>query len=92
MYTTMRAPNIAIFIVTVILAFVGVWEYVGAPVRIPEIVLPIVGSTKDIPAFLTANAFWLVFLAWVLLAIAALLPHHDKAKAGAGGHAAQPAA
>ncbi|HTV35476.1 MAG TPA: hypothetical protein VMF12_03515 [Xanthobacteraceae bacterium] len=49
--------------------------------RIPEIVLPIVGSTREIPAFLTANAFWLVFLAWVLLAIATLLPH-TKNKAG----------
>lgn len=87
----MRAPNIAIFIVTVLLAFAGVWEYVGAPVRIPEIVLPIVGSTREIPAFLTANAFWLVFLAWVLLAIATLLPHHSRNKAGSGDHVAQPA-
>ena len=87
----MRAPNIAIFIVTVILAFVGVWEYVGAPVRIPEIVLPIVGSTRDIPAFLTANAFWLVFLAWVLLAIATLLPQHGKSKAASSAHVAQAA-
>jgi hypothetical protein len=86
----MRAPNIAIFIVTVILAFAGVWEYVGAPVRIPEIVLPIIGSTREIPAFLTANAFWLVFLAWVLLAISTLLPHHGREKAS--DHVAQPAA
>ena len=85
----MRAPNIAIFIVTVILAFVGVWEYVGAPVRIPEIVLPVIGSTEHIPAFLTANAFWLVFLAWVLLAIATLLPHHARDKAGSAGRVAQ---
>ena len=87
----MRAPNVAIFIVTVILAFAGVWEYVGAPVRIPEIILPVVGSTREIPAFLTANAFWLVFLAWVLLAIATLLPQHSNDKARSSDHVAQPA-
>lgn len=78
----MRAPNIAIFVVTVILAFVGVWEYIGAPVSMPDVALPIIGSTKDIPVFLTAHAFWLVFLAWVLLAIATLLPHHAHQHAG----------
>jgi hypothetical protein len=76
----MRAPNIAIFIVTIILAFAGVWEYIGAPISIPEVSLPIIGSTREIPAFLTANAFWLVFLAWVLLAIGTLLPHRAAAR------------
>jgi len=90
MYTTMRAPNIAIFIVTVILAFVGVWEYLGAPVNIPEINLPVIGSASKISPFLTANAFWLVFLAWVLLAIATVLPHREKVRAGQ--RMAQPAA
>jgi hypothetical protein len=70
----MRAPNIAIFIITVILAFVGVWEYIGAPVRIPDVVLPVIGSSSNIVPFVAANAFWVVFLAWVLLAIATLLP------------------
>ena len=78
----MRAPNIAIFIVTLILAFVGVWEYVGAPVAIPAISVPVIGSTAEISPFLVANAFWLVFLAWVLLAIAALLPRGRQASAG----------
>jgi hypothetical protein len=71
----MRAPNIAIFLVTVVLAFIGVWEYLGAPISLPDVSIPIIGSSKEIPVFLTANAFWLVFLAWVLLAIATLLPH-----------------
>lgn len=87
----MRAPNLAIFIATVILAFVGVWEYVGAPIAIPEMSLPLVGSTARIAPFLAANAFWEVFVAWALLAIATLLPQPGRTKAGSGERAAQPA-
>jgi hypothetical protein len=87
----MRAPNLAIFIVTLILAFIGVWEYVGAPLSFPAIVLPIVGiSTSEISPLLAANAFWLVFLAWVLLAIGALLPRGAGKKPDADRHVGAP--
>jgi len=65
----MRAPNILTFFFTVILAFVGVWEHLAIPVNIPDVALPLIGSTKAIPPFLEAHSFWVVFTAWLLLAI-----------------------
>ena len=83
----MRAPNIAIFIVTCILAFVSGCEYVGAPIPIPVVTLPLVGvTTAAIPAFLASHAFWLMFAAWFLLAIAAVLPRRAATGAEAGHH------
>ena len=71
----MRAPNVAIFVGTAILAFVGAGGYLAIPLSIPDIKLPFVGiTTAAIPPFLTAHAFWLMFSAWLLLAIGALLP------------------
>lgn len=74
----MRAPNILIFVFTLILAFVGVLEHVGIPVHIPERALPLLGSTKAIPHFLAAHSFWVMFAAWLLLAIGALLPKQAR--------------
>ncbi len=79
----MRAPNILIFLLTVILAFVGVWEHLGAPGKVPDFTLPLIGSSKDILPFLAAHSFWLVFAAWVLLAIGALLPRQARNRARA---------
>jgi heme/copper-type cytochrome/quinol oxidase subunit 1 len=79
----MRAPNILIFLLTVILAFVGVWEHLGAPGKVPDFTLPLIGSSKDILPFLAAHSFWLVFAAWVLLAIGVLLPRQARSRAGA---------
>src|SRR5271156_6955599 len=76
--TTMRAPNILIFLLTLILAFVGVWEHLGAPVKIPDYSLPLIGSVKDLLPFLAAHSFWLVFSAWVLLAIGTVLPRRAR--------------
>jgi hypothetical protein len=78
----MRAPNILIFLLTIILAFVGVWEHLGAPVRIPDYTLPLIGHVKDLLPFLAAHSFWLVFSAWVLLAIGVMLPRQARNKAG----------
>ncbi|MGA8612664.1 MAG: hypothetical protein WB760_13405 [Xanthobacteraceae bacterium] len=79
----MRAPNILIFLLTLILAFVGVWEHLGAPVKIPDVTLPLIGSVKDLLPFLAAHSFWLVFAAWVLLAIGVLLPKPARQRAAA---------
>ncbi|MGA8612615.1 MAG: hypothetical protein WB760_12995 [Xanthobacteraceae bacterium] len=65
----MRAPNILIYLFTLILGFVGVWEHLAIPVNIPDVALPLIGSTKAIPPFLEAHSFWVVFTAWLLLAI-----------------------
>ena len=78
----MRAPNILIFLLTIILAFVGVWENLGAPVKIPNFTLPLIGSSKDvIEPFLAAHSFWLVFAAWVLLAVGVLMPKSARQRA-----------
>jgi hypothetical protein len=67
--TIMRRPSILIFLFTLILAFIGVSEHLGVPVNVPEAQLPLIGSTQEIPAFLAAHSFWVVFSAWLLLAI-----------------------
>ena len=79
----MRAPNILIFLLTLILAFVGVWEHLGAPVKIPDFSLPLIGSSKDLMPFLAAHSFWLVFSAWLLLGLNAMLPRRARNRAGA---------
>jgi heme/copper-type cytochrome/quinol oxidase subunit 1 len=70
----MRAPNVLIFLFTLILGFIGVGEHLGIPVDIPERALPLIGSTKEIAPFLAAHSFWVVFTAWLLLAIGVFLP------------------
>jgi hypothetical protein len=80
----MRAPNVATFVITAVLAFVGACEYVGIPFTIPDIKLPLVGfTTAAIPPFLASHAFWLMFSAWFLLAIAALLPRRAASRSEA---------
>jgi heme/copper-type cytochrome/quinol oxidase subunit 1 len=80
----MRAPNILIFLLTMMLAFVGVWEKLGAPIKIPNFTLPLIGSSKDvIEPFLAAHSFGLVCAAWALLAIGVLLPRQARKRAGA---------
>jgi hypothetical protein len=77
----MRAPNVVILVTTAILAFVGGCEYVGIPFSIPDIKLPLVGfTTAAIQPFLASHAFWLMFSAWLLLAIAALLPRRAPSR------------
>jgi len=79
----MRAPNILLFLLALILAFVGVWEHLGAPVKIPDFSLPLIGSSKDhIIPFLAAHSFWLVFSAWLVLALGAMLPRRSRSRAG----------
>ena len=65
----MRAPNVMIFLFALVLGFVGVCEHFAVPVNIPDIALPLIGSTKAIPPVLQAYSFWVVFTAWLLLAI-----------------------
>ena len=73
----MRAPNVLIVIATGVFAVYGVWEHFGVPI-IPEVDLPLIGSTKGIPPFLAAHSFWMVFLAWLCLAVAVFLPKRSQ--------------
>jgi membrane protein implicated in regulation of membrane protease activity len=83
----MRVPNIAIFVVTCILALVSGCQYVGAPIPIPVITIPLVGvTTAAISSFLASYAFWLMFAAWLLLAIATVLPRRAAARSELDHH------
>ena len=87
----MRAPNMALFIVTVLLAFIGVWEYIGAPVAIPQIVFPLINlSSDEAERFLATHAFWLAFMAWLFLAIGSVRTG-SREKSGSMAHMAQSA-
>jgi len=79
----MRAPNILLFLLAFILAFVGVWEKLELPVR--NVALPLIGSSAEkLQPFLATHSFWLVFSAWVLLAIGAFLPRRARSRSGVG--------
>ena len=94
----LRNPNLALFFVGVLLAIIGVWEYLGAPLSIPAVSLPMIGlstpepslSTAQVPGYLTAHAFWIMLLAWVLLAIGNVLPHRARAKSLSDHYTAAP--
>jgi heme/copper-type cytochrome/quinol oxidase subunit 1 len=75
----MRAPNVLTVIATGVFAVYGVWEHFGVPI-LPEMDLPLIGSTKEILPFLATHSFWMVFLAWLSLAIAVFVPKHPRDK------------
>jgi hypothetical protein len=62
---TLRAPNIALFVIAGCLAMLGV------PAALP-ISLPIPG--------LTGNSAWYIFLGWFLLAVNVALPQQTESK------------
>jgi len=62
---TLRAPNIALFVISFCLAILGVLA--ALPISLP------------IPA-LTGNSAWYIFLAWFLLAANAALPPSSDSK------------
>jgi hypothetical protein len=57
---TLRAPNVAVFVISGCLAVMGVLAVM--PISLP------------IPFLTIANAPWYIFLAWFLLAAGAALP------------------
>jgi hypothetical protein len=58
---TLRAPNVALFVIAGCLAIIGVLS--ALPIG-----LPIPGLNAD-------NAAWYIFLAWFLVAAASVVPH-----------------
>jgi hypothetical protein len=62
---TLRAPNIALFVISFCLAILGVLA--ALPIALP------------IPA-LTGNSSWYIFLAWFLLAANSALPPNSGSK------------
>jgi hypothetical protein len=63
---TLRAPNIALFVIAFCLAILGVLAAM-------PIALPIPG--------LSGNSAWCIFLAWFLLAVGSVVPRGPEPKA-----------
>jgi hypothetical protein len=63
----LRAPNIAVFVISGCLAMVGVLS--ALPIELP------------IPGLNQYNAGWYIFLGWFILAAGAVLPQHSEPSA-----------
>jgi hypothetical protein len=63
----LRAPNIAVFVISGCLAMVGVLS--ALPIEFP------------LPGMNQNNAAWYIFLGWFMLAAGAVLPERSEASA-----------
>lgn len=63
----MRAPNLAVFVISGCLAMIGVLS--ALPIELP------------IPGMSQNNAAWYVFLGWFTLAVGIVLPDRSEAAA-----------
>ena len=74
----LRKPNFFLFLIALVLAVVGVMQYLGIPIKIPEIPgVPKVAIPENIPGLSQLShlgAFWILFAAWVVLAFTSLFP------------------
>ncbi len=72
----LHAPNAALFVVAVILAIIAILQHLAIPLAIPAIAMLSIPrlALPDIAGVPGVDAFWLMLLAWVILAIATLLP------------------
>jgi hypothetical protein len=74
----MRTPNVALFVITVVLAIIALLEHFAVPLAIPAMPSLSIPSI-EIPNPTSGYAFWVMFLAWLLLAIGSLLPKRSAA-------------
>jgi hypothetical protein len=75
----LRKPNFFLFLIALVLAVVGVTQYLGIPIKIPEIPgvqIPKVNIPDNLPVVSTImhTPFWILFTAWVVLAFTSLFP------------------
>ena len=63
---TLRAPNVALFVIAGCLAMIGVLS--ALPISLP------------IPGMVADNAPWYIFLGWFLLAAGSALPERAESK------------
>ena len=63
----LRAPNIAVFVISGCLAMIGVLS--ALPIELP------------VPGLNQYNAGWYIFLGWFVLAAGAVLPEHSGEQA-----------
>jgi hypothetical protein len=70
----LRSPNFLLFLLAFVLAVAGVLQYLGIPIKIPEIPgvpLPNI-KIPEIPGLSPPSAFWTLFCGWLLLFAASL--------------------
>ena len=74
----LRKPNFFLFLVALVLAVVGVMQYLGIPIKLPEIpgvALPkIPENLPGLSQLSHLGAFWILFCGWAVLALAAMFP------------------
>jgi|HubBroStandDraft_6_1064221.scaffolds.fasta_scaffold2531218_1 hypothetical protein len=75
----LRKPNFFLFLIALVLAVVGVMQYLGIPIKIPEIpgvAIPKVAIPDNIPVIsqISHTPFWILFSGWVVLAFTSLFP------------------
>jgi hypothetical protein len=69
----LRSPNILLFLLAFVLAVVGVMQYLGIPIKIPEIPgVAIPKALTEIPGRSQLSAFWILFSGWLLLFVASV--------------------
>jgi hypothetical protein len=84
----LRKPNFLLFFVALVLAVVGVMQYLGIPIKIPEIPgvpIPKITIPENIPGVsqLThLSAFWILFCGWGLLTLSSLFPRRRRRLVG----------
>ena len=72
----LHAPSAWLFALATILAIAAILQYLSIPVAIPEIPALSVPrlAIPDFSGRASIDAFWLLFLGWLVLAIGTLLP------------------
>jgi|HubBroStandDraft_6_1064221.scaffolds.fasta_scaffold656304_1 hypothetical protein len=87
----LRPPNFLLFLLAFVLVAVGVLQFLGIPIKIPEIPgvpLPNI-KIPQIPGLSPPSAFWTLFCGWLLL-FAASLGYGRRARSASADSEAEP--
>jgi hypothetical protein len=69
----LRSPNVFFFLLALVLVVVGVLQYLGIPIKIPQIPgVAIPKAITEIPGLPEGSAFWILFCGWLLLFVASV--------------------
>jgi hypothetical protein len=69
----LRSPNILLFLLAFILVAVGVGQYLGIPIKVPQIPgVPIPKAITEFSGLPQGSAFWVLFAGWLVLSVASI--------------------